>query len=765
MIKDKIIKIKKYLLFISILLFIVLWIHLIYSYIYSDSKYEPIPGWNISEALIWEIPSLNPLKPLSWNENYVISLLYRNLLRYDIKEKRIVWDLANCDTLNLREIKCYLKDNLKWSNWESISINDVLSTYKILKNTNVNSTIYNNLINTEISEENWIILFKSSVEDTSILKSLLVPIVPEVVLNKLDEKQLTSSFSPIDWIYSWKFKITSINTDQTLAITSMYLSKNENYENNDIMIDNLVLKIFENTSSFLKHKDLVNIFNDKNWIIWESVPRFSSNKYSLPQYEALFLNSEKLKDNSLRSFILNNIDRDNLVKKLWEDNNKPVLNPYLTDVSIDDKDRWKNIEAIMKSMWYYKKPELLELLIDNDEPETSSWTSVEIKSDETDVSENTSSWSTSVSNEDSNEEIDYWWKSLTIVDPNYIDKYNFISKDNILLKWTAWKDIKKVLINDYELSRFSSWDNFFYYRLWESIWTLKEWENVYKIYFDYWNWKELQEELIFYYFRNKDKLNASLDEYLKNKENKKEEVLEKEEIVEVDDNLKEEEKNNKKLLDNQEIIKKVESLEDHFFYNDKFEKFSLNLTYINAEDNILDAAEYIKSSLESSSLIVNLRSIGIEELQKEVISEWEENYDMLLTGIDLWYFDYDIYTIFHSSQSKNWFNFSNIKTAKLDTPLEQLKTKNLSEEEIEEYQLEVLNVLKDEQIIKVLYSPVYNNLIWKKILNYSLPDYIPKAELRKDSLANIYINEKKIISENERGLINFLKFLLSWNAK
>ena len=126
----KIPKLKKYLFLISIIFFIVSLSHLIYIYLHEDSRLIPVKWWTISEWLIWSFPSLNPLKKSSWNNKYIINLLYRTLLKYDLKEEKIVSDLANCDISNLLYVECYIKDNIKWSNGNNITREDIISTYK-----------------------------------------------------------------------------------------------------------------------------------------------------------------------------------------------------------------------------------------------------------------------------------------------------------------------------------------------------------------------------------------------------------------------------------------------------------------------------------------------------------------------------------------------------------------------------------------------------------------------------------------------------------
>lgn len=65
------------------------------------------------------------------------------------------------------------------------------------------------------------------------------------------------------------------------------------------------------------------------------------------------------------------------------------------------------------------------------------------------------------------------------------------------------ENVTAVCVNDYKLANFKSGDRDFYYRPRENIWNLKAWMNSYKIYFEIWGEKKLQEELFFVYYHGK----------------------------------------------------------------------------------------------------------------------------------------------------------------------------------------------------------------------------------------------------------------------
>ena len=94
-------KLKKYLFLISIIFFILTGFHLLYQYLYSDAKMYPIKWWTVSEGLIGNFPSLNPLQPLNGNNGYFMELLYRSMLTYDINEDKVSANITSCDISNL----------------------------------------------------------------------------------------------------------------------------------------------------------------------------------------------------------------------------------------------------------------------------------------------------------------------------------------------------------------------------------------------------------------------------------------------------------------------------------------------------------------------------------------------------------------------------------------------------------------------------------------------------------------------------------------
>lgn len=700
-------RLKKYLFLISMFFSLLIWGHILYIYLYDGAIETPIEWWSVSEWIIWDFPHLNPLiNSNDYNKN-IIYMLYRSLLKYDFENKKIVWDLANCDIKNLHNIKCYLEDWAKWSNWKDITTDDVISTYNIIKNSDINPLIGSLIKETSIEWGSWIIIFKNKISDINFLQALFQPIVSKEVLDNIWNKELFWKFNPIDWVFSGPYKVDTVSYDDSLGIQKLILTKNQEYKKENILISKYIYKIFRDTEHFLKHKDTINVFLDKNNIVWDTVSRLDKVSFYLNKYMSIFINEEKIKNPDLRSFILSKIDNKNIIKSLWTSYTE-ANNAYLLEwIKSRFESQNLNLENTIREMWYYKKDFLISSLKENK------------KNDE-----KTSSWKI-------NSDLKY------IVSP-INKKYNFLNEDNILISWTTlWENVEEVYINDYKLSSFKPWNKEFFYRIKREFKNINIWENNYKLYFSNWWKKELKEEFYIIFSKDKEKLKSIQDNYFKTQTNE----------TKPQTTLNEEKK------------QKIAKLDDKYYYDYNLNKFTLKLYYVEDNPELVWVANIIKNSLETYWIIINTIPISLSDLNKK-ITAWEKDYDMILVWLDLGIFDFNIFPYFHSSQSKAWFSFSNIKNLNLDILLEDLKNNLLSEEERLDKMKKVIEIINDRKIFKPIYRKENIVLIDKNIKNFKLNKNIASSLAINDALNKSYITSQKEIDLKTKSLSNFLDFIL-----
>ena len=758
-------RLKKYLFFISIIFALLTWSHLIYSYIYSDAKETAVKGGSISEAIIGNVPTLNPLKNNSEQNKYINTILYRSLLKYSISKQKIVWDITKCDISNLLEIECFLNENITWSNWEKITTEDILKTFETLKENDTNPIMSSLLKNTTISQTDTWIIFKNTKKDINFLKIFFQPIVSAKILNVISKKEMEWSFSLPNWIYSWKYKVTNLSKDETIWVTTITLERNDEYHKNPVYIDTVLFKVFPTVKDFLRHQNSINIFNDKDNLISWTVPRLQEHNYILPQYVSLFFNTERIKKSPLRALISNAISQEEIVEELWKERFQVVKNHFLSDYQSPLPKITTTFTKELNKKWYFSLEEitkkleaqLAEAKIPKKAPIISWEAQAKIISWEATVQKQSATSKASI------EKIENP-KSKVITTPNWVDKYNFISKNDILLKWNVPAWTSWVFVNDYRLQWYVVWSRTFNYRISLARKSLKQWANNYKIYFEKGWEKTLADEINFYYDTNKEVLAVKEKETL-------EKTVEKQTEISTTQNTEvtaESQTGTWEVLENNELsnlqvtlekkLVQIKDLDPEFLYNEDLSPFSLELYYLSGKTDYQKTADFIQNVLKTHWIKIELREITTQNLNTLLV-EKKKNYDMLLAWVNLSYFDFNIYPYFHSNQIESGYNFSNFRKLDLDIILEELKSKVLSEDKIASLEVKALQIIEENYLAKTIYTPILSNLVDKNIKGYVLSEDIPENIYRFEPLQKSYVKEEKRVITENKGVIWYIKYL------
>jgi hypothetical protein len=82
-----------------------------------------------------------------------------------------------------------------WSNGDKITINDILSTYNILQEYEINPVLYSLLNSSEIIKKENSIIFKNINKDINYLNIFFQPIISQKILDKIENENLNKSFS------------------------------------------------------------------------------------------------------------------------------------------------------------------------------------------------------------------------------------------------------------------------------------------------------------------------------------------------------------------------------------------------------------------------------------------------------------------------------------------------------------------------------------------------------------------------------------------
>lgn len=203
--------------------------------------------------------------------------------------------------------------------------------------------------------------------------------------------------------------------------------------------------------------------------------------------------------------------------------------------------------------------------------------------------------------------------------------------------------------------------------------------------------KKLYEEINFLYYTSYTKLEEAKKELLVEleKERLTKEIAEKQD--EKQDEINEQEQNS--------LASEVNELDDKYYYNENLEAFTLNLAFIDWDEQLYETSNYIENTLKEIWIKVNKTPINLSQVQNFI--EDEKSYDMILSWINLWYFYYNLFPYLHSSQAQSWYNFSKIRKTSLDILLEELKSDVLNTTRISEIEEKLLKFFKKNKSWKL----------------------------------------------------------------
>lgn len=697
--------IKKYFLFLSVFFVFAISTHLVFLYLFEDSVRSPEEGGTVNVGIIGTVPNLNPAAygtdPVG---DYLLRFLSRWLLRYNVETKQMEGDLANCNLgKNFSEIKCYVKNDAVWSDGTPITKEDILATYDMLQDTDTNKTAKKLLDNITIDDQGEYIQF-SGKADVLVLDMLLYPIVQKGVVEKIKN----STYSIGDTLSSGPYIFEKRESDEKTNTERVSFIRNEKSKKEGTYIGRYVFRFFHDKNELIANKDSLNIILPNNTIDTIASPRFDAYRFIFPEYISLFLNADKIGP-QLRNTLLGALSKVQF-SSLDEQSGRVLKNPFFTDESIlpTDFDGTK-IEALMKSIGYFKKEALANEL-------------TKAKAETKIPSETTSAYFTSPSNK----------------------KYSVTKETDILISGNTPDGVTWVYINDYRLKTFSPKEKKFYYRAKTDIGTLKNGVNTYALAFEVGGKKVPKESITIFLATTPEEADAKEKEYGAKIASEKNNTIAQEQ---------------KQTEEKQALSKKIEPLDPVYYYDKNFKKFTLNFVYTKQTPYMERLADEIATHVRALGIDVQITPLATEDLQP-IISKGEKQYSMLLTGINLWLFDYNIFPFLHSWQAEKGFNFAKLKNITLDILLERLKSSQLNSESLKFIQTQILDILRKENVFVPLYSPYNTLFIDKNIKQVKQVPVLPYSSSLYDIGENMYLKEKltiKFKGKSFNGMLDWLK--------
>lgn len=286
---------------------------------WSNSSYASdvfVDGGTYAEATIGRVNSMNPLFATTSSEKVLSKLMFATLTTVDysgntgmgLAESLIASENGKVWTMKLR-------NNLKWSDGEPLTNEDVLFTFSLIQNSAVGSIYTPNLASVRITEnEEGEIIFTLPAAYADFATALEIPIVPKHELEDAEPKALVEDEFSNKPVTSGAFTFNAIQSTSLSDEEVVYLTANSNYYLGKPMLNSYAVHTYPdknsiinalNTNSVTATAELTAV--DAERVIASAFYRKNS---SIDVGAFIFFNttSDKLKSTSLRAAIRQGLD-------------------------------------------------------------------------------------------------------------------------------------------------------------------------------------------------------------------------------------------------------------------------------------------------------------------------------------------------------------------------------------------------------------------------------------------------------------------------
>lgn len=216
----------------------------------NHSKTAFVSGGTYTEGTIGRITSLNPLFATTSSEKTLSRLMFSTLSTIDYAGKT---GLGLADYIKSDQSgkiwSTKVKDNLKWSDGEPITNEDIYFTVKLIQNPAV-STIYDsNFAGVQVDIVENEVVFTLPAAYADFVSALNFPILPEHILKDVDPKTIIEHEFSTAPVTSGAFMINTIQTSNSEKI--VYLSANPHYYKGKPMLNAFVVHTYVDKASLI----------------------------------------------------------------------------------------------------------------------------------------------------------------------------------------------------------------------------------------------------------------------------------------------------------------------------------------------------------------------------------------------------------------------------------------------------------------------------------------------------------------------------------
>lgn len=298
----------------------------------------PKNGGEYIEAMIGQPKYINPIFSSTNDiDTDITSLVYSSLFQYS--NQKLTPDLATSYTVS-DDKKIYtikLREDVKWSDGEPFTANDVVFTFDTIQNPEVGSPLISAYQGVQVEKiDDYTITFTLKDAFAPFLDSLTVGIIPEHVWIDTPANGMRIARNNLQPIGTGAWIFDKLIKDDIGNIQSYSLKRNDSYYRQIPYLKNLTFKFYS------EYNQAVEALRGQNTDALSFVPKKFKDKVSgknlnlyslqLPQYTALFFNSNQqpaLKDDDLRLALAEGINKNQIINEALSQDGQAIDSPLL----------------------------------------------------------------------------------------------------------------------------------------------------------------------------------------------------------------------------------------------------------------------------------------------------------------------------------------------------------------------------------------------------------------------------------------------------
>lgn len=217
---------------------------------YSVQAY--VDGGTYIEATMGRVNSLNPLFATTQSEKVLSKLMFATLSTIDYSGHvglGLASSIVPDDTGKVWTVT--IKDGLKWSDGEPITLDDVLYTVNLTKDATINTSYSSNFAGVTVERHGDALIFALPSAYADFDSTLNIPILPAHVLADVNPGQLLEHSFSSDPVTSGAFKFNAMQNVSNEGERIVYLAANPYYYKSKPMLNSFAIHTYSNTDEIV----------------------------------------------------------------------------------------------------------------------------------------------------------------------------------------------------------------------------------------------------------------------------------------------------------------------------------------------------------------------------------------------------------------------------------------------------------------------------------------------------------------------------------